>query len=156
LNNDRVQSRSSERDPEVLKRAALIMTLTAWETYVEDRVTEEMSIRLKFLKGSHIGNYIQKKLDEDLRFFHNPNSQKTKHLFENFVDIDVTEHWSWLNYDQEKVRATLNSWISKRGDAVHRSVTDKQSNHLVKRDDMEKCIRFFKDLVEATDQALMD
>ncbi|WP_207063395.1 HEPN domain-containing protein [Motiliproteus sp. SC1-56] len=142
------------RDPEVLKRAALIMTLTAWETYVEDRIEEEMKARLKSLDGSHVAKFIQEKLEKELKFFHNPNSQKTKQLFETYLGTDVTEHWQWLNFDVERSRETLNSWIKKRGEAVHRSVTDKQSSHLVRKNDMKKCIGFFRELVCATDRAL--
>jgi len=150
LNKDRVDN----RDPEELKRAALIMTLTAWETYVEDRVKEEVDSRLRALEGSQIAHYIQKKLENDLRFFHNPNSKKTKNIFEDFVGTDVTESWLWAGMDQETIREKLNDWISKRGEAVHRSVTDKNANHLVSRDDMRKCINFFKQLVDVTDSAL--
>lgn len=148
------KERDGGRDPEELKRAALIMTLTAWETYVEDRVTEEVDIRLRALDGSQIARYIRKKLETDLKTFHTPNSQKTKHIFEDFTGLDVTESWQWANMDPEAVRAKLNSWIKKRGDAVHRSITDKQSSHLVSREDMKKCINFFKQLVEITDAAL--
>ncbi|MDI3323401.1 HEPN domain-containing protein [Pontibacterium granulatum] len=150
LNKDR----AGGREPEELKRAALIMTLTAWETYVEDRVKEEVDSRLRALDGSQVANYIRKQLENDLKFFHNPNSKKTKHIFEDFVGLDVTEHWKWDNMDQEAVRTKLNKWIQKRGDAVHRSVTDKQSSHLVSREDMKKCIGFFKRLVENTDASL--
>lgn len=148
------KERKDGRDPEELKRAALIMTLTAWETYVEDRVKEEVNARLRALDGSQIAAYVQKQLEKDLKTFHTPNSQKTKHFFEDFVGADVTSHWAWPNHDVEDVRAKLNGWIKKRGDAVHRSITDKQSSHLVSRDDMKKCVNFFKKLVEVTDQAL--
>jgi hypothetical protein len=148
------KERKEGRDPEELKRAALIMTLTAWETYVEDRVKEEVNARLRALDGSQIAAYVQKQLEKDLKTFHTPNSQKTKHFFDDFVGTDVTANWSWANHDVEDVRAKLNGWIKKRGDAVHRSITDKQSSHLVSRDDMKKCVNFFKKLVEVTDQAL--
>lgn len=150
LNKDRVNN----RDPEELKRAALIMTLTAWETYVEDRVKEEVECRLRALEGSQIAAYIRKKLEIDLKTFHTPNSQKTKHIFEDFTAVDVTEHWDINGNKPEEIKAKLNKWIKKRGDAVHRSVTDKQSSHLVSRDDMKKCINFFKQLVEVTDAVL--
>lgn len=150
LNRERIDG----RDPEELKRAALIMTLTAWETYVEDRVKEEVDSRLRALDGSQVAKYIRKQLEKDLKTFHTPNSQRTKHFFEDFVSKDVTEHWSWGNHEVEDVRAKLNEWIKKRGDAVHRSITDKQSSHLVSRDDMKKCVNFFRQLVEVTDRAL--
>ncbi len=46
------------RDPEELKRAALIMSLTAWETYVEDKISEEVELQTKVLQGSQIGHFI--------------------------------------------------------------------------------------------------
>lgn len=147
LNKDRIDG----RDPEELKRAALIMTLTAWETYVEDRVKEEVELRLRALDGSQIASYIRKKLEYELKTFHTPNSQKTKHIFEDFTDVDVTVSWAISGLSADEGRAKLNHWIKKRGDAVHRSITDKQSSHLVSRDDMKKCINFFNQLVEVTD-----
>lgn len=143
------------RDPEELKRAALIMTLTAWETYVEDKISEEVERQTKVLQGCQIGNFINKTLENDLKYFHTPNSKKTKDIFERFLGVDVTEYWSWPGYEnKERTRAKLNDWIKKRGDAVHRSVTDKQTSHLISKPEAEKCIRFFKGLVEVTDKAL--
>ena len=48
----------------------------------------------------------------------------------------------------------MNSWIGKRGDAVHRSkpINNGSPNaHLIKRDELDKVIRFIKELVKATD-----
>ncbi|WP_261904046.1 HEPN domain-containing protein [Vibrio fortis] len=143
------------RDPEELKRAALIMSLTAWETYVEDKISEEVEIQTRVLQGSQIGNFIGNSLEKELKFFHTPNSKKTKDLFERFLGIDVTTSWSWPGYEEpERTRSKLNEWIKKRGDAVHRSVLDKQTTHLISKPEAEKCIRFFKSLVEATENAL--
>ena len=140
---------------EVLKRAGLVMALTAWETYIEDRVSDEMNRKLGAVAGSYVGDFVLKRLQNDLKQFHNPNADKTKRLFQEYLGFDVTAGWTWANYDCEKARFTLNQWIAKRGDAVHRS--RQVSNglapaHLIKRDELEKVIRFFKDLVRATDE----
>jgi RiboL-PSP-HEPN len=66
---------------EVLKRAGLVMALTAWETYVEDRVREELSRRLRVVNGSYVGKFVTSRLEEELKRFHNPTSEKTKRLF---------------------------------------------------------------------------
>jgi len=71
--------------------------------------------------------------------------------------VDVTAGWVWSNYDCEKAKQTLSYWIAKRGDAVHRSrpvPNGTPSAHLVKREELEKAIRFFKELVRATDEYL--
>jgi hypothetical protein len=151
---DAVNGNPPPANAEVLKRAGLVMALTAWETYVEDRLVEEMDKKLGAVAGSYVGNFVSKKLQCDLKQFHNPSSEKTKRIFQEYLELDVTEGWAWSNYDPEKARTTLNSWISKRGDAVHRSKPISNGipvAHLIKRDELEKVIRFVKDLVKATD-----
>jgi len=142
---------------EVLKRAGLVMALTAWETYVEDRVMEAVSARLKAVNGSPIGTFVSTKLAEELKRFHNPTSEKTRKLFLDYLQVDVCEGWRWLHYEPALARRTLDDLIARRGDAVHRSkpvTVGAPAPHLVKREDLEKAIRFLKGLVEATERAL--
>lgn len=77
---------------EVLKRAGLIMTMTAWETYVEDRVAEALRVRLAPLSGSSIAALIETKLAEEIKRLHNPASQQTIQLFRDYVDVDLSQH----------------------------------------------------------------
>lgn len=151
---DGINRNSPAPNTEVLKRAGLVMALTAWETYVEDRILEEMTKKLEVVAGSYVGSFVMKKLHNDLKQFHNPSSDKTKRIFEEYLGLDVTEGWTWANYDAAKARATLNEWIAKRGDAVHRSRpvnNGAPAAHLIRRDELEKVIRFIKELVKATD-----
>lgn len=151
---DAINTNSPPANAEVLKRAGLVIALTAWETYVEDRLLEEMNKKLGVVAGSYVDDCILKKLNTDLKQFHNPSSDKTKRIFQEYLGLDVTEGWSWANYDPEKTKITLNSWIGKRGDAVHRSKPINNGSpvaHLIKRDELEKVIRFIKDLVKVTD-----
>lgn len=142
--------------PEVLKRAALIMVLTAWETYVEDMATEMFNANFSVLKGCHAGDYIHEQFSTRLKMFHNPDSLKTKKLFMEFFGIDVTEKWEWNNYFPDQARKTLNKWIKRRGEAVHKAQIDLAKPHIVKRDELEKCIRFFGELAHITDKALTE
>ncbi|HCH7658952.1 TPA: hypothetical protein NNA95_000755 [Pseudomonas aeruginosa] len=146
-----------KENAEVLKRAGLVMALTAWETYVEDRISEALRIQLRLIAGSHCGDFIQKKLETELKRFHNPDSSKTRQLFVDYLGVDVTEGWVSINADAAANRRVLDSWISKRGQAVHRSKVTSNgppAGHLVRRDELEKIIRFLKMLVEKTDQYL--
>ena len=96
---DAINKKPPPERAEVLKRAGLVMALTAWETYVEE----------------------------------------------------------WANTDSARARKLLNQWISKRGDAVHRSKPVNNGSpvpHLIKRDELAKAIRFIKELVKATDAYL--
>jgi hypothetical protein len=144
----------SDRNPETLKRAGLIMALAAWETYVKDRVCEEFDVWLRSVDGSPVSKFIRKRLAEDLKRFFNPNSEKTRRLFLDYFEVDITHGWAWDNYDVSQAKKTLDSFISKRGDAAHKANTSPKSNgdpHLVKRDELEKAIRFLKGLVAASD-----
>lgn len=146
---------SEKHDPsngsETLKRAGMIIALASWETYIKDRFREEIDVWLCSLKGSQISNFVLKKVDEDLKRFFNPNHERTKNLFKTYFDIDITEHWKWDNYQQPQAKNALNELISKRGDAAHKASTNANSAHIVKRDDLEKAIRFLKGLVNATE-----
>ncbi len=133
------------------------MALTAWETYVEDRVIEAVAARLKAVNGSPIGDFVNNKLTEELKRFHNPNSEKTKKLFLDYLQVDVTAGWAWLHYDTASAKKSLDQLISRRGDVVHRSkpvTVGAPAPHMVKRDDLEKAIRFLTGLVTATEHAL--
>jgi len=140
--------------PDALKKASLILTLTAWETYVEDVATELFYEQIKIIKGSNLGAFAEKQLAERLKFFHNPNSKKTKNLFEEFFDLDVTEQWSWNNVEPKDAREQLNEWISKRGEAVHRANVDFTQPQIINKKELSKCLHFFADLARATDKAL--
>lgn len=156
---DSINANPPPTNSEVLKRAGLVMALTAWETYVEDRLVEEMHKKLTVVQGSYLGDFILKKLHADLKTFHNPSSDKTKRIFQDYLGFDVTEGWRWSNYEPDKARTTLNQWIKKRGDAAHRSKPINSgipSAHLIKRDELEKVIRFIKDLVKVTDNYIND
>ena len=146
------------KNAEVLKRAGLVMALTAWETFVEDRVLEEVERNSQVVKGSHAGNFMLKKLREELKRLHNPDAAKTKKLFLDYVGIDVTTKWEWPGYEPKTAKKKLNDLLGVRGDIVHRSKEPDAGGppkaHQVKREDLEKAIKFLKGLIEATDKAL--
>jgi hypothetical protein len=144
---------------EVFKRAGLVMALTAWETYVEDRVREGVQRRRVSDGTSHAERFMQARLEEELKRFHNPSAEKTRKLFTDYLEVDVTAAWSWQHYDPVKAREKLDALVKKRGDAVHRSKrrsAGPSPPHLVTKEDLEKTIRFLRELVIATDKALID
>jgi hypothetical protein len=153
---DSLNTKPPPENSEVLKRAGLIMALTAWETYVEDRAREEVHARLSSAGGGHLAKMVVGRLEADLKRFHNPTTDKTRQLFFDYLEIDVTQDWHWPNVDTSKAKKTLDELIAKRGDAVHRSKplsTGAPAPHLVKRDDLDRAIRFLKFLVDATERS---
>jgi hypothetical protein len=152
---DALNAKNDAAPPDALKRAALIMTLTAWETYVEDIATELFTNKFGVLNGCHIGNFLERQFSSKLKMFHNPGSQKTKEIFEEFFGINVTDSWVWKSYQTPKqVKQTLDGWLMRRGEAVHRSQIDITKPDLIKRNELDKCVRFISELVEITDKTL--
>ncbi len=152
---DEINAAAPPANP-VLKRAGLVVAFTAWETYVEDRVLEVVRNRMGTEQPSFSGKFLERSLQSELKRFNNPNTEKTVKLFKDFLDLDVSQTWAWNNYDTERVKTELDNLSKKRGDAVHRSnvaAGGPTPPHLVKRDELEKAIRFLKALVEATEKA---
>jgi hypothetical protein len=154
---DRVNVKPPPANAEVLKRASLVMTLTAFETYVEDRITEAVTQIASGTKESRVGCFYVDSLAHDLKYFHTPSADRVKPLFEKYLAIDITKAWTWNNYDPARARSMLNNLAEKRGDAVHRSPPPGgpiPTPHLVTREELRKNIQFIKDLVQATDRYL--
>ena len=140
---------------EVLKRAALVMALAAWESYIKARFREEFDVWLQAVDGSPVAKCIRKKQEEDLKRFFNPNSERTRKLFLDYFDVDVTKDWAWPSYDSEDAKKVLDVLISKRGDAAHQANTSAHPSaapDMVKLDELEKGIQFLKGLVVAMEK----
>ncbi len=88
---DTEKSASNGHNGEVLKRAGLVMALAAWETYVKDRIQTEIDTWLQAVDGSPVGKFIRRRLEEDLKRFFNPNSERTRRIFIEYFDTDITK-----------------------------------------------------------------
>jgi len=142
---------------EVLKRAGLIMAMTAWETYVEDRILEAAVARLRDSQDRTLAEFFLSKLKEEVGKLNNPTSAKTIQLFRDYAGVDLSDQWCWNNHHPEMVCARLNTYLRLRGDVVHRSRTVEPGPpkaHAIKRDQLKKAINFLKCLVDATELAL--
>lgn len=153
---DAINTKPPPPNAEVLKRAGLIMALTAWETYVEDRAKEALGQHLAAIKGSPVAAFVEKKFADEIKRFNNPTSDKTRRLFLDYIGVDVTTSWAWNGVTAAKAPQMLDELLAKRGEAAHRSdaAGATAQGHLVKRDDLEKALKFLRQLVEKTDAAL--
>jgi hypothetical protein len=143
---------------EVLKRAGLILAITAWETYVEDRALEALEANLGGLKGSPVAKFMEARFAEEMKRFHSPTSERTAKLFTDYIGKDVTQAWDRNPVGNSKTKKMLDDWVKRRGDAAHRSPTNTPglppAPHLLSREDLEKLISFLKTLVSQTDDSL--
>ena len=155
---DKLNSKPPPPETEVLKRAGLIMVMTAWETYVEDLLQEALEQRLQALRNREIGEFVRSKLQEEINRLHNPGYLRTITLFREYAGVDLAGYWSWNHCDTESVKNKLGQYLSLRGEIVHRSRVvdpDSPNAHPVKKMDLEKAIAFLKNLVEATEKAFL-
>lgn len=155
---DKLNTKPPPPELEVLKRAGLIMAMTAWETYVEDRAQEAAAIRLGSQQESEFGDFVRARLEEDIKRLHNPTSEKALQIFRDYACMDVSAHWTWNHVTADEAKQRLNAYLKLRGDVVHRSVVNAKGEpphpHAVTRQDLHKAIYFLKQLVGATEKAL--
>ena len=157
LHFDSLNKKPPPDENEVLKRAGLVMAMTAWETYVEDRVREATEARLASVNDRDIAKLVLDRLDEELGKLHNPTAERTIQIFLDYVGVNPTKSWTWQGWTQDKVQDQLNAYLKLRGDVVHRSRKrgpGPTPAHPVRRDDLQRAIKFLKNLVEATDRGL--
>ncbi len=144
------------KENEVLKRAGLVMAMTAWETYVEDRLQEATAVRLSNVTDESIAAFVRSKLDYEIKRLNNPDYARTVKLFADFAGVQIKEHWAWNGQDRAAVKEKLTGYLKLRGDIVHRSRVVKAgepARHPVNRDDLKKAIGFLRNLVNATESA---
>jgi hypothetical protein len=143
---------------EVHKRATLLLACAAWETYVEERVNESLTAKIDAVGSNDFTEFVKRKFEEELKSFTNPNAEKTRKLFRDFLVMkDVTHLWRLSGYTPEQARERLDSLLKKRGHAAHHTRSAKQgaaAPHLITKPELEKGLNFLKMLVEATEKGL--
>jgi len=159
---DALNTNPPPRDIEVIKRASLVMALAALETYFEDRIVEAVElICSKNQSTEALAGFFRNSLEIDLKSFHSPSTDRVRQIFQRYLGVDVSEGWSWNNYDPVKAKAELNRLVKKRGDIAHRSLRPASGEaqprqHAVTRDDLRKHIHFIKQIANATDVYLVE
>ncbi|MDO5054230.1 MAG: HEPN domain-containing protein [Pasteurella oralis] len=140
-----------QKTQEIMKRSAIILLITAWETYIEDVCLEVFNCQYKCLVNSTTGNYLEKQCKNQINRLHNPDSVKVAKLFKEFFNVDITEDWVWNSYNKpDEVRKKLNNILEIRGEIAHRADSDK----LPSKPEIEKWIRFVCELVDKTDEII--
>ncbi len=119
---------------------------------------EVATIRLSRLTDFDLGIFVRTRLDEEIKRLHNPTSEKTLQLFRDYAGKDLLPHWSWNHVDPDTAKRKLNGYLKLRGDVVHRSrvnLKGPSQPHPVTREELQKAVHFLKELVKATERALI-
>ena len=145
---------------EVLKRASLVLALAALETYFEDLLHECVeTLCLQGRNSERLSSFMKSSLENDLKIFHTPSTDRVRPIFKKYLGYDVTDGWSWNHVEPASARKELNNLAKKRGDIAHRSVRPipgQPVQHAVTRDAMRRHVHFIKELVKATDAFVQD
>ena len=100
----------------VLKRASLIMALAALEVYFEDLLVESVTALCdKSSSNARLSEFFQTSLEKEIKTFHTPSTDRIRPIFAKYLGCDVTEAWSWNQYDPAKARSELNRLAKKKG-----------------------------------------
>ena len=100
----------------VLKRASLIMALAALEVYFEDLLVESVTALCdKSSSNARLSEFFQTSLEKEIKTFHTPSTDRIRPIFAKYLGYDVTEAWSWNQYDPAKARSELNR-LAKKGE----------------------------------------
>lgn len=157
--NDRDAMLTQEQE-EVHKRATLLLACAAWETYVEERVSELLDAKINAAGSSDFTEFVKMRLAEELKSFNNPNAEKTRKLFRDFLAVkDVTHFWRLSGYTPDQAKQRLDTLLKKRGHAAHHTRSTRQgtaSPHLISKPELKKGLNFLKMVVEATERGLGD
>src|ERR1035441_10622933 len=110
---------------EVLKRAAIIMSITAWESFIEDTIRACATSRLEDARcpadvgkwfnsvarrwlerkpkppdlgtwaGAGWKTMLRDQLEDDLRSLNTPDSKNVANLSVRYLGVDITTKWHW-------------------------------------------------------------
>jgi hypothetical protein len=135
---------------EVLKRAAVILIVTAWESYIEDALISVASRRIDSAKkpsdtgkaflaiaqhwlderpkppdveqwvGENWKVLLKRRLSTEVRALNTPNTANVAKLTLRYLGVDITKKWRWPSTSSEKATRRLDELVELRGRLVHR------------------------------------
>jgi hypothetical protein len=171
------------RQVEVFKRAAIILGITAWESFIEDTIRACATTTLEFAAAPEevrswfnstaerwlrespkppamsawTGNgwkiFLKRRLEDDLRKLNSPCCKNISELSKRYLNIDLPKKWIWRRTTAETAGQRLDHLINLRGELVHRGPQFFKSTPL-RRHEVEQAISLLNNLVACTRGAL--
>ena len=173
----RVQAGPGRRhEQEALHHAGVVMSIGAWESYVENVLQETIHVLSSQLQGPGGGpappwaqltfaaamRSVQNKISQ----FNTPNAENVKRLFEEGIGFNPWPHWSWLEkrrqWNQREMQVRLNDWLKIRHGIAHGAglpaniawIKDKNGNPRLNKNLLKECRSFVARLARQTDDAM--
>jgi hypothetical protein len=169
---------------EVLKRSAIILTVTAWEAFVEDAIRVSFEQRIskatcpKDVNGTFCAiasgwlNSSPKPLDlprwtgdgwkeilkercmEEIKDLNTPNSDNIRRLSKRYLGWDITSSWKWGAVTPSSACRRLDKLIQRRGELVHCGKKFFEKRTGVRRKEAGDALALVKRLVACSSRAL--
>jgi hypothetical protein len=178
------RSGKPSRRAEVLKRAAVILSITAWESFIEDtfRACAEATIEkagcpsdVQSLFNSVAHHWLEKppkppeladwtgngwkallkrRLETDILALNTPSSVNIRTLSKRYLNADITTRWRWAGTTPSRAAIRLDALIRLRGEVAHRGRDVFDRISPVDRKQVVQAISLVKHLAECTERAL--
>jgi hypothetical protein len=163
------QGRRHEQD--AIHRAGVVMTVAAWESYIEKVLIEAFAAVVASAAGGpnwarHILTLKSTEVKEVASDFHTPNGENVQRMFKRALEFDPIPSWIWTaphrNWNPDEMKTRLNAWVKIRHSVAHggdlpnniqwikHPATQLPRLNLTL---LKECKRFFEHVVIQTDDA---
>ncbi|HEV2860769.1 MAG TPA: HEPN domain-containing protein [Pyrinomonadaceae bacterium] len=174
----------AKRYLDVLKRAGIIVGITAWETYIEDKIKSQFeknieqavspkdiqsafnSVAEEWLsakpKPPDLATWasegwkvlIREKFTKDIESLNTPSSEHIRKLTKRYLNLDLTQKWRWPGVTYEEACRKLDSLIKLRGGIVHRGRSIAEKKRIITKRQLLASLGLIQRLAVCTENAL--
>lgn len=164
------QGRGRRHQQESLHRAGVVMTVAAWESYVESVLREGMAALQPAAGAPAWARVVQQqavvRANAEASQLHTPNAENVRRLFETTIGYNPHPDWHWTatrrNWNVLQVTTRLNEWLRIRHSVAHGGdlppnlawIQNPGGDPRLTLPLLRDCATFFGRLVGATDAGL--
>jgi hypothetical protein len=140
-------------DPPVRRFADVVMSLSAWEAYVEELVKESVTSFKPAVPTNTLWQSINADARSKIGRFHTPSTDNVRTLIADTIGLqDVTMSWHWQHMTVQQAKDRLGVALTYRHHIAH-GVNPRPTIH---NSCASRLPAFFKTLGRCTDRAVRD
>lgn len=169
--------RGRRHEQDALHKAGVVITVAAWQSYVEKVLAEALDVIAADLQrpaaatprwAMHAFLMRRAGLRTDIKKFNTPNDQNVRELFRNALDFDPWPSWEWHSGPRQwtslVTRERTNAWVRVRHSVAHGFdlpgdvpwLRNDQGQPRLTLGLLKECRKHFAFLVARTDRAFSD
>lgn len=171
--------RGRRHEQEAIHRAGVVLTIGAWEGYIERVLLDSLALIEANAAGAgvaaipaawarHAFSLFRAGIEDAVKQFNTPNSQNVRRLFQSNLRFDPWAHWNWHSprrqWNSNTMRTRLDDWLRIRHGVAHGSglpadiawIHGPHHHPRLTLSLLKDCKNFATHLVKQTDDALRD